>query len=189
MSTAVAPRVKRYMPEDLLRTPNGKYCELVDGRMLEKPMGAESDWIGARLTRVLGNHVEEHQAGEVFGPTTGYQCFPDDRRKVRKPDISFIAKGKLPGGAIPKGHMKVTPDLAVEVISPGDTYASVEGKIEDYLRAGIPLIWVFTPENRTVKVYADGDARPLVLREQDQLTGGRVLPGFTCVVGDLFLRR
>lgn len=149
-------------------------------------MGAESDWIGMRIGRWLGNFVESQKLGVVFGPTTGYQCFPDDPQKVRKPDLSFVAAHRLPGGTIPRGHLQVAPDLAVEVISPGDSYAAVESKIEDYLRSGIPLVWVLTPETRSVKVYSAGDARPTLLRGSELLTGGSVLPGFSCPADSLF---
>lgn len=183
MSTVEATRLA---PEDLLTMPGGERCELVDGELREKPMGAESDWIGAKIIRLLGGFVEQLGIGDVFGAETGYQCFPDDRRKVRKPDVSFVAAGRLPGGAIPKGHIPVPPDLAVEVISPNDTYEAVESKLADYASAEISLVWVVSPETRTVKVYADGDESPTILREQDTLTGGNVLPEFTCPVASLF---
>ncbi len=89
-------------PEDLLTMPDGERRELVDGQLREKPIGAESDWISMRINRLLGSYIDDHRLGDVFGPETGYQCFPHDPTLVRKPDGSFIAKGRLPGGTIPK---------------------------------------------------------------------------------------
>ncbi len=49
MSTAVAPPARRCTPEDLLAMPDGKRYELVNGRLVERNMGAESSQIGTRL--------------------------------------------------------------------------------------------------------------------------------------------
>lgn len=132
--------------------------------------------------------VFAHQTGfgRVFPSEVGYQCFPDDPEKVRKPDVSFVCKGRLPGGRIPRGHVRIAPDLAVEVISPGDLYYEVSSKVHQYLAAGITLAWVVDPETRTIEVRrADGSAT--VLTEADELSGESVLPGFRCPVKELFL--
>ncbi len=175
-----------YSPEDLLTMPEGERFELVDGQLLEKQMGAESDWVGVRLNRRVGNFVEERDLGLIFGSETGYQCFPDAPSKVRKPDGSFVRKGRLPGDRPPKGHIRVAPDLAIEVISPNDLYYEVEQKVDDYRDAGFRLIWVINPDNRTVKVYAGGREDWHELTESEELDGGDVLPGFRCRVAELF---
>lgn len=149
MSTIEATR---YTPEDLLTIPDGERYELVDGQLAEKPMGAESDWIGDELRMLMRTFVKARKWGHTFGPETGYQWFQDDPNKVRKPDGSFIAAGRLPGDRIPKGHIRIVPDLAVEVISPDDLYYEVEAKVSEYREAGVRLIWVVNPDQRKVKV-------------------------------------
>ncbi len=176
----------RYTPEDLLTMPGGERYELVDGHLVEKPMGAESDWIADELRYLLKAFVKSTGGGHTFGPETGYQCFRDDPNKVRKPDGSFIAAGRLPGNRIPKGHIRIVPDLVIEVISPNDLYYEVEAKVREYQTAGVRLIWVVNPDLRTVKVYDSQAGRVFDLSEGDRLTGGEVLPGFSCLVSDLF---
>ena len=166
--------------------PEGERYELVDGHLVEKPIGAESDWIGMRLIAQLVMFVESSRRGHVFGPETGYQCFRDAPNKVRKPDGSFIAAGRLPGNRIPKGHIRIVPDLAIEVISPNDLYYEVEAKVHEYQTAGVRLIWVVNPDLRTVKVYDSQAGHPSELTAGDELTGGDVLPGFRCTIADLF---
>lgn len=183
MSTAEATR---YSPDDLLTMPDGDRYELVAGQLVEKSMGAESDWTAARILRRIGNYVEQQALGEVFGTETGFQCFRRDRKQVRKPDGSFISAGRLPGGRIPRGHIRVVPDLAIEVISPNDSYFLIDTKVHEYLDAGVRLVWVLNPDNRTIKVYRLDDPRPVELTIGDQLDGAEVLPGFTCPVADLF---
>jgi Uma2 family endonuclease len=185
MSTIAAP----YTPDDLLTLPDGDRYELVDGQLLEKPMGAKADWVGMQLIFRLISFVRELGLGEVFGPETGYRCFPDDADKVRKPDASFISAPRLPQDQIPDGHIRIAPDLAIEVISPHDTYYEVETKVEEYLDAGVRLVWVLNPDNRTIRIFDPLSGHPIDLSDADMLTGAPVLPGFRCAVDELFPRR
>lgn len=174
-----------YAPEDLLAMPESKGYELVRGSLVELNVGALSSWIGANLARLLGNFVATQQLGWVWGAETGYQCFPDDPNRVRKPDASFIHKGRLPGGRIPEGFIRIVPDLAVEVISPNDSAYEVDTKIVEYLHAGVRLVWIVNPETRTIRIHrADGTIGWLT--ESDELSGEDVLPGFRCRVVELF---
>ncbi len=184
MSTAVATPTE-YTPEDLLALPDEKTFELVDGQLVECKMGAESSWVGVRLSSRLGRFCEEHDLGWIFPADNGYQCFPHAPRLVRRPDVSFVGYGRLAGGVLPRGWIKIRPDLAVEVVSPNDTAEELDEKLDDYERAGIPLIWVVFPKSRTVKVYrVDGSCRRV--REGDDLSGEDIIPGFRCPVREIF---
>jgi Uma2 family endonuclease len=175
----------RSTPEDLLTTPDAKLYELVDGQLVERAMGSESDWIGVEIITRLHNFVRARNLGLVLGPTSSYQCFRHDRKQVRKPDGSFIAAGRLPGNRVPKGHIRIVPDLALEVVSLDDSYLVVDAKIHEYLASGVRLVWVVNPDNRTVKVFRHDDRRPVELTDGDQLDGGDVLPGFSCAVTEI----
>ena len=173
-------------PDDLLRMPGGERYELVDGVPREKPMGAESDEVAVAVGGLLRAYVRANQLGRVYGSQTGYQCFPAKPKQVRMPDTSFVAKGRLPDEKSPKGFVKLAPDLAVEVVSPLDTYEEVQAKVTDYREAKVRLVWVVSPETRTVLVRRlDGTCAELL--ESDHLSGEDVLPGFACKVADLFV--
>src|SRR5438067_2218026 len=148
MSTIAAKT--RYTPEDLLAMPDGKNYELVDGELVERNMGCESSWIGGRLHHFLSGHCDAKRLGIVFPADSGFQCFPNDPGKVRKPDVSFISIQRLPPDKIPGGHCSIAPDLAVEVVSPHDEYFEIEEKVIEYLEAGVRLVWVINPRTRTV---------------------------------------
>jgi Uma2 family endonuclease len=176
---------KTYIPEDLLQMPDGDFYELVNGQLVERHMGARSSWIGGQIHASLDNHCRQHHAGWVFPADTSYQCFPGAPNKVRKPNTSFIAFGRLPGEKLPKGHIPITPDLAVEVVSPKHLFYEVEERVHDFLQAGTRLVWVVSPPQRIVFVFrADGSI--VGLREQDELSGEDVVPGFRCRIHDLF---
>lgn len=176
----------RYTPEDLLTLPDMDGFELVGGELVEKKMGAESSWIAGQVFGRLFIFNSQAQVGHVFPSETSYRCYPEDPDRVRRPDVSFITLGKLPGERIPIGHIRTVPDLAAEVVSPNDLYSEVRGKIAEYQRAGVRLIWVIDPNTRTIEVRRQGATTAETLTVDDDLAGGEVLPGFRCRVADLF---
>ena len=175
----------RYTPEDLLFIEDRPMPELVDGQLLEREMGQKADSIAATCLYFVLHFVRQHNLGLVNGAQGSYQVFPDDPNKVRIPDVSFTRRERLSKDGPAEGHGRVAPDLVVEVNSPNDTGDYIESKINDFLAAGIPLIWVAYPETKTVLVHRkDGTAQRLQVG--DTLDGEDVLPGFRCDVAALF---
>ena len=176
---------RTYTPDDLLAMPDGKGFELVDGHLVERPMGALSSWVAGRIFRKLDEHIEAGGLGYLWPADNGFQCFPHDPMRVRRPDVSFVRRGRLPDDDLDVGFVKIAPDLVVEVLSPNDLAPEVERKVEDYLEAGVPLIWVIDPETQTARVHrADGTAARL--RGDDELSGEDVVPGFRCALKAIF---
>ncbi len=173
-------------PEDLLGLTDRPMPELIRGQLVERePMGQKSDAVATQLLALIWNLVREKDLGLVNGSQGSYQIFPDDPKKVRIPDVSFTRKDRLPPDGPAEGHSRVTPDLVVEVVSPNDSATDLLEKIEDFLAAGVPLIWVANPETRTVQaIRRNGSAA--WLRVGDTLDGEDVLPGFRCEVAKLF---
>ena len=183
MSTAMA-----YTPEDLLAMPDGNAYELVGGQLVERNMGAESSRVGGKLYSRLDRFCEDHNLGTTWPADNGYQCFPHEPGLVRRPDVSFVQSGRLPGDVAPKGWVKIPPDLAVEVVSPNDLVEALEEKLDDYRRVEVPLVWVIYPELRKVKVLRRGGSVS-ELREDDELSGEDVIPGFRCPVREILPKR
>lgn len=177
---------KRHTPEDLLKITDRLMPELVDGELVERePKGQRTDAVAVNLVAELLQYAETTLPGLVNGSQGSYQIFPDDLNKVRIPDVSFTRRDRLPDGKPAKGHGRVAPDLAVEVVSPRDSVAKLMKKVRDFFRAGIPLVWVLHPDLREVQVFRpDGSSYPV--REGETLDGGDVLPGFSCPVAALF---
>jgi Uma2 family endonuclease len=177
---------QRVTADDLLTMPDGERYELVDGQLVETGMSMESSWIAGMILRLIYLYLDSHPIGRVFPEGASYQCFPDDPNRVRKPDVSFIRMGRLSADQFQQGHCQIAPDLAVEVVSPNDLHEELMRKLEDYFAAGVPLVWVVEPDLRCVMVYEAPGRTSQRLRETEELTGGNVLPGFRCRVGDLF---
>ena len=171
--------------EELLRhTLPGKRTELVRGAMrVREPAGFRHGEIAARLARVVGNHVDRHGLGIVLAAETGFTLArnPDT---VRAPDVAFVSHERLPD-TTPTGFAEFAPDLAVEVLSPGDRPGDVLGKVADWLDAGSALVWVVDPSARHVRVYRK-DGSESIVEETDSLSGEDVLPGFVCTCELIF---
>jgi Uma2 family endonuclease len=172
--------------DDLLALAEKDGYELIDGQLVEKPMGAESSRVTVRLLVRLGAYVEAQQLGFVLDSECGYQkIFPNDPKRVRKPDVSFIARGRLPNDRTPRGNVSVYPELAVEVVSPNDAAEDIETRVDDFLGAGTKLMWVLYPNTASVWVIRkDGSAARL--KGSQELSGEDVVPGFACQVQALF---
>jgi Uma2 family endonuclease len=174
-----------YTPEELLALPDEKNYELVDGHLVERNVSTLSSWVAGRLHRYLDEFCDKQQRGWAFPEGTGYQCFPDAPGRVRKPDVSFIRTDRLPANACAEGYSSITPDLAVEVVSPNDLVWEVDQKVAEWLAVGVPLVWVIHPKVSAVLVHrASGPAS--WLGAKDEISGEEVLPGFRCVVAALF---
>jgi len=172
-------------PEELLRVPDGDWYELFDGRPLEKVKGAYSCLVCGRLAARVMDFVYRNRLGHVFPGRTGYQCFPGRPVHLRRPDISFVARGRFPNEEVPEFDILFPPDLCAEVVSPNETYEQTEEKVVDFLGAGVRLLWVVSPEAKTVLVRRPNKTCT-ALDVSDTLSGEDVLPGFTCPVAELF---
>jgi Uma2 family endonuclease len=182
---SVVAATSQVTPEELLGLPDQKAFELIDGELVERPVSVLSSWVGLNLACLIRNHVEFHQLGWVFGSNNGFQCFPDRPRTVRRPDVSFLKAGRMSWDEVSDGWLHVVPDLIVEVISPNDKAYEVEVKVEFFLNAGVPLVWVVNPKTRTVRVIR-GDGTTALLREANELSGEDIIPGFGCPVASIF---
>jgi Uma2 family endonuclease len=172
--------------EDLFVLAERYRCEVIDGRLVEKPGGGQVGAVGAHLIALLGRHVERQRSGLVMAGTCGYQdLFPADPTRVRKPDISFIARDRVANAPLPRGNLSIAPDLAVEVIAPGDTAEDIESRVADFLGAGTKLVWVLYPATASVWVIRK-DGSGARLKGTQELTGEDVIPGFACQVQALF---
>lgn len=178
--------------DDLYRMPNdGAGYELVKGELRRKvdphsmsPSGFKHGAIVARLTSSLATYIDENSLGEVTGAETGYKLTsgPDT---VRAPDIGFVRGDRIPSGDLTEKFWPGAPDLAVEVTSPGDSPSEVDEKVEDYLSAGVRLIWIINPGKRTVTVHRP-NSEPQALSESETLDGLDVVVGFQYMVARLF---
>ena len=178
--------VKLITAEELLLMPrDGRRYELLRGVLVEKmPTGDPHRIAVSRIDLALGNYAEENDYGSTGAGEPGYRL-ESDPDTVRAPDVVWIAPGRIPAGT--RGYPELAPDLAVEVKSPGNSYAELAAKAGMWLSYGSREVWVADPERVTITVYRPYQ-EPVTLGEDDVLEGGGLLPGFATPVWKLFRR-
>ena len=173
---------------DVIRHVDGedkRLVELVDGTLVEKPMGQYEARVGGMLYRLLDEYAESHDLGVCYPADATLRVLP---RQVRLPDVSFVSWPKLPNRELPAESVAaLVPDLAVEVLSASNTRREMERKRRDYFAAGVRLVWQIDPDTQTAEVYTAPDVLTAVPAD-GTLDGGDVLPGFTLPLQRLFAR-
>jgi Uma2 family endonuclease len=131
----------------------------------------------------LLDYLKTHDLGKAVGADSMMRIFPG---LVRLPNAAFISWERYPRKKRRRGEIPtVAPDLIVEVLSKGNTPKEMKRKLEEYFRAGVRLVWYVDPSKRTVRVYTALD-RSTLLREDETLDGGDVLPEFALSIRDWF---
>jgi Uma2 family endonuclease len=180
----IAPARVRFRPlpgtateKDVLdmQAREGRLCELVDGVLVEKGMGFLESYLAGALIEILRGFVKPRHLGLVTAPDGMVRLAPG---LVRIPDVTFVSWARLPGRRVPREPIPdLAPDLAVEVLSESNTADEMARKRREYFAAGVRLVWQVAPLARTVEVYTAPE-QVMLLREEDTLEGGEVLPGF-----------
>ena len=170
--------------EELLRTHTPhKRTELVRGMLVvREPAGSRHGLVTMNLGAELAVYAKQTGAGGVYAAESGFKLAsnPDT---VRAPDIAFVTRERLPPPTT-TGYPALAPDLAVEVLSPGDRPGDVLAKVADWLSAGTRLVWVLDPQRRLARVYRHDGSETFVTAE-DPLDGEDVLPGFSCLLASV----
>jgi Uma2 family endonuclease len=184
--------------EELLALPDdGIERWLIRGQLREnrpdqttgKPMtirNREHSRIMVRVGRFLDVWLDEQPQprGEVLCGEAGCRLhrtpdstvgvdvvYVDAEVAARRPDDTTLIDG--------------APVLAVEILSPNDVMEAINEKIDEYLAAGVRLVWVINPHDRTVTVYRPG-AKPVMVNDEQELSGEPELTGFRVAVAKLF---
>ncbi len=158
--------------------------ELVEGTLVEKIMGFRESLVAGEIYYAVKTYIKQNGNPGVASVADG--TIKILGTLVRIPDVAFIAWDRFPNRQVPEAKVpEVVPNLAVEVLSRGNTVLELERKLKEYFLAGVDLVWCVILETRTVRVFTSPDDWTQ-LTAADTLTGGAVLPGFAVPVADLF---
>ncbi len=173
--------------DDLLQMKDDGFCyELVRGELIKmSPASHQHGRIALNFTTPLDQFVRVHQLGAVYAAETGFKLAADPD-VVRAPDAAFVRRERVEAVGQTAGFWPGAPDLAAEVVSPGDTYAQVADKIADWLDAGTRLVVVVNPSTQTVALHRSRH-HIRILTTDDVLDGGDVVPGWALPVRDIFI--
>ena len=160
--------------------------EIVNGQRQEvPPMGMFAGLVASALQVFLWNFATPRKLGR---PAVEVLFRLGPNGPSRRPDVAFVATDRL-GTQFESPddpqHWETVPNLAVEIISPTNTFKEIEDKLDDYFRAGVQLAWVISPARRRIYVY-ESPTQVRVLSENDELSGDPAVPGFKLPVRELF---
>jgi len=161
----------------------GDVCELVDGSLVDRPMG----FYESLLASCLIAHLYAASDNGRLGVTSGEQGFIRlGESQVRAPDVAFFLRANLPEGRLPSERVPaICPDIAVEILSSSNTMAEMAQKRKEYFQGGCRLVWMVDPGARNVAVYRSL-LQVEIISWDSYLVGGDILPEFRMLVSDLF---
>jgi Uma2 family endonuclease len=177
-------RVKRLTVAEFERLPEeeGYRLELVRGMVVREPGPGELHGAAdVNLTVALHTYVREHRLGRVL-TNVGFVLY-ESPGTVRFSDIAFVKRERLKREP-QEGILRMSPDLAIEVLSPSNRPAQMRDKVADYLDTGAAMVWVVDAKRRIVTVHRRTEAE--VLSAQDTLGGGDVIAGWSLPVSEIF---
>ncbi len=186
-------RIRLYPPPGLATVEDAlwlddhedRLCELVDGVLVEKPVGLHESVLAMMLGSFLHNYLETNPCGFVTGEAGQLYILPS---KMRIPDVAFISWDRFPANKLSEKRVyELAPDLAVEIISESHSRREMEKKLDEYFQAGVRLVWYIYPDSKTAHVFSAPD-RCHIIDEAGTLDGKDVLPGFQLSLGELFRR-
>jgi Uma2 family endonuclease len=161
----------------------GRIVELINGYLVEKSMGFRESLLAVYIATCLRNYCDQHDAGIVTGPDGMIRL---KRGLVRVPDVCFLSWDAIGADEVAADPISdVIPELAVEVLSPGNTAREMDVKIDDYFTAGVSVVWVVDPKAETATAYTSRKRSKTVDRS-GVLEAPKILPGFRLPLDDLF---
>jgi Uma2 family endonuclease len=186
MATVITPMTT----EEMLALPdNGTDRWLIKGELRERPMTVRNRFHSRVLIRVgkfLDNWLDQQPQprGQVLGGEAGVRLShnPDTTVGI---DVVYVSSEVVVQQTDETTLIDGVPTLAVEILSPNDTVEEIEDKLTSYRDAGVPLVWIVNPYQRTVTVHRPS-AEPEMVNAQQELSGEPHLPGFRVPVARLF---
>lgn len=182
---ANAPAPKLLTAEEFFLLPDdGNQHELVRGKVVTMPPpGFLHGVVQFRAGRILDDYARTQPRG-IITMESGV-ITERDPDSVRGPDVAYwdVARDRPEDHTV--GYLDQAPLLCVEVLSPGNKRQELEDKLLEYFGRGVKMVWIISPEDRTVTVYRQPD-QGRVFHHNASLDGEDVLPGFACKVAEFF---
>lgn len=176
--------------EEMLALPrDGMERWLIRGQLREKPMTVRNRFHSRLMARIV--YLLEKWLEMQPGPRGQVLCGEAGCRLQRDPDttvgidVVYIAANLAQQESDDTTLIDGVPVLAVEINSPSDTNKEINEKIDDYLAAGVPLIWIVDPGRQTIMVIRQ-DRDPELVTITQELTAEPFLPGFRVAAKEIF---
>lgn len=187
MAPVVAdPPPKLFTAEEFAAMPElGRFTELVRGEVIQVPPPSFIHGVVcSNLAFELGTHVRPRSLGRIATNDSGV-ITERDPDSVRGADVAFFSYERLPKEVTPRVYPEVAPELVFEVMSPDDVWADLMAKVDEYLAAGVLLVFVIDPSREQAMLFQKGKLGTL-FGPADEMVFPGVLPDLRILVGPLF---
>ena len=159
--------------------------EMIDGVPKEKhPMGLFANILATYLSTAINNFALPKKLGMAINETT----YKVNENNSRRPDVSYVEFAKLPAWEILLDDpplLECAPNVAIEIVSPTNTIPEMDTRIENFFTSGVQLVWVVHPQSKQIYIY-ESTKNCKILEIGDVLDGGKVLPGFSLPLAEIF---
>ena len=163
---------------------SGERYELINGNIVPK-MAPQR--FHSRTQRALLRYLEDwgESRGEVG---VEWSVILQRRGKdwVPIPDLLFVSNNRLPDN-LGDEPCPIPPDLAIEIVSPGQSFGEMAEKAMDYLKAGVLRVWVVDPQAQSITVFA-AESMPITYRGDNDVITDQTLPELNLTAHAIFTK-
>jgi Uma2 family endonuclease len=176
----------RIVTEDELMAlaATGERYEVVSGQLVEVEVtGEQHGRIEFKLLLKMGNYVVDNNMGTLYPGDMSFVLDGDEDNIniLREPDIAFVAVESMKST---EKYLYQAPELAVEIISPSQTFQEIMDKVSEYLQFGVKEVWVVQPKSKRIHVYFANNR--FVIYQNDDLLESEIIKGFKLKLGEIF---
>ena len=168
-----------------LDEPAGVRYELSEGELIVSP---SANYFYNRTRDLFNARLRVYVDSKKLGGVVSEMDFQLGENTVRRPDIAFVSVARLEGVDLQRVPLAIAPDLAIEIVSPGDRAADLLLKVAQYLAAGTKAVWLLYSNPRLAYRYLPGRLEPEV-RSADaghHFEESELLPGFQLALAQIF---
>ena len=184
MQTAIIDRSKAWTVDDFLQLEESNLpCELINGELFMSPApNTLHQIILSNLNDIIKAYARKTEGIAMFSPVDVYL----DQKNVFQPDLLYIKKENL--SILTERGLNGAPDLAVEILSPSNSFKDRNQKKNLYQKFGVKEYWIIDPGNKTIEIYEfESDENPALYLAEEGLVTSKLLPGLSFSFADLFV--
>lgn len=150
MPTTIFEEEKIWTYDEYLNLPvDLNIYEIIQGELYMTPApSTKHQRISKNLFRALDQYIIRQHSGEIFYSPIDVVL---DSLNVVQPDIIFISKENL--HIIAEKNIQGSPDLVIEILSPGTIQKDRIFKMRIYAKFGVMHLWILDPDNQTIEAF------------------------------------
>ncbi|WP_425617271.1 Uma2 family endonuclease [Anatilimnocola sp. NA78] len=165
-----------------LQEHEDRLFELVDGTLIEKTMGSYESHVAIKILVALSVYLQQRPLGILLGADGQLKIRPD---AIRVPDVSYISKDRLLNSDFGQQNIaSMSPNLAIEVISKGNSRKEMDEKLKEYFSTGSEEVWYVYPKTRELHQFTS--PQPPQVWQGAATVSTALLPGFELKLAEVF---